>query len=82
MLGTFTLCDMGGKSVPVERDSNIARINGPKNKTQIRRQCPGKEGPHAPFSTEEVFNATTSSDGWDSGDDTSDETADEDASDI
>lgn len=69
-------------NVPVERDSNIARINRSENKTQVRHQCPGEEYPHAIFRAEKVFNTTTSSDGRDSGDDTGDETANEDACDI
>ena len=76
------MCDMGKWNLPVERDGNVARINRPKDKTQIRHQYPGKESPHAAFSDEEVFNTMTSRDGRDGGNDTSDETANEDACDI
>lgn len=71
-----------GKKIPVERDGNIARINGPENETEIRHQCPGKEGPHETFGAEEIFNAMTGRDGWDGGDKTGDEAANEDAGDV
>ena len=61
---------MGGWNVPVERDSDIARVDWPKNKTQIRHQCPKKESPHATFSAEKVFDALTGSNGRDSRDNT------------
>lgn len=73
---------MGEQNIPVERESNIARVNRPKYEAQIHRQCPGKEGPHATFSVEKVFNTATSSDGRDSGNGTSDETAYEDTGDV
>lgn len=76
------MCDLGQLKVPVERDGNIARIDRPENKTKIRHQRPGKEGPHATFSVEEVFNTMTGSDGRDSGDETGDEAANEDACDV
>ena len=69
-------------NVPVERDGDIACVNRSENKTQIRHQCPGEEGPHASFDAEEIFDATTGCDGRDGGDDASDETADEDACDV
>ena len=73
------MCESRAWNVPIERDSNTARIDRPENKTQIRRHCPGKQGPHTIVGAEKVVNATTSSDGRDSGHDTRDETADEDA---
>ena len=69
-------------NLPVERGSNIARIDRPKNQTQICRHGPGKERPHAPFGIEKVFNAKTSDDCRDRRDDASDETADEDTCNV
>ena len=68
--------------VPVERDGYIASIDRPDNETQIRLQCPGKEGKHATFGAKELFDACTSDDGRNGGDDTGDETADKDAGDV
>ena len=65
---------MGGWNVPVERDGNIARVDWPKNKTQIRHQCPREESPHATFTAEKVFDALTSSNGRNSRDNTDDKT--------
>ena len=68
--------------IPTERGSNIARIDWPDNKTQVRDQSPGKERPHATFSLEEVFDAKKGSHGRDRGDDASDETAGENTCDV
>ena len=75
------LCD-GAIYIPVERGSNIARIDRPENKTQIRDQSPSKVRPHATFSLEQVFDAKRGSHGRDRRDDASDETAGEDTSNV
>ena len=68
--------------IPVERCSNIARIDRPKNKTQIRDQSPGKERPHATFSLEQVVDAKRRGRGRNGGDNASDETACENPSNV
>ena len=73
---------MGGWNVPIERDSNVVRIDRPKNKTQIRHQCPGKESPHATFSAEKIVDALMSSNGRDSRDNTGEKTPNENTCDV
>ena len=70
--------------LPVERSSNVARINRTEHHPQIRRQCPGKKSPHATLGVivEEVLDTETDDQGRDRGDDASDETAREDARDV
>ena len=70
-------------NIPVERGSNIARIDRSENETQIRDQGPGRECPHAAFAAEEkVVDTAASRHGQDRSDDAGDEPADENARDV
>ena len=84
----FPPCDCGDfnrrkKNIPIQRGSNIARIDGSENETQIRDQCPGRECPHATFAAEEkIVDTAASSHGRDRSDDAGDEPADENTRDV
>ena len=71
------------RKIPVQRLSNKARIDRSKNETQIRDQSPGRECPHATFSTgEEVIDTAARRHGRDRSDDATDKAVDEDARDV
>ena len=71
------------KNIPVERGTDIARIDRSKNKTQVRHQGPRRECPHATFAAEEeVVDTAASSHGRDRSNDARDEPADENARDV